>query len=94
MTNVDQAMKFDDDRDTAWDAVHDATPPGWFVGRPSYHDERHEWAMYAFDPREGCGGRRQVEGVDSHRHDRARRARRDGALPAGDRRRAGASLTG
>jgi hypothetical protein len=22
----------------AWSAVHDATPPGWFVGRP-HHDE-------------------------------------------------------
>jgi hypothetical protein len=40
-----------DDLEAAWAAVHDATPGGWYVGRPSYHDERHEWAMYAFDQR-------------------------------------------
>ena len=39
-----------DELETAWDAVHDATPAGWFVGQPSYHDERREWMMYAFDP--------------------------------------------
>ncbi len=36
----------------AWQGLHDATPSGWYVGRPSYHDERHEWVMYAFDPSE------------------------------------------
>ncbi len=36
----------------AWDALHEATPAGWHVGRPSYHDERREWLMYAFDPSE------------------------------------------
>jgi len=36
----------------AWDALHAATPAGWFVGRPSYHDERREWLQYAFDPDE------------------------------------------
>ncbi len=41
-----------DDREAAWAAGYDATPPGWYVGRPSYHDERHEWTQYAFDPRE------------------------------------------
>ena len=34
------------------DAVHDATPAGWHVGRPRYHDERREWVMYAYDPAE------------------------------------------
>ncbi|MDQ3938269.1 MAG: hypothetical protein M3253_06260 [Chloroflexota bacterium] len=24
----------------------------WDVGSPSYHDERREWALYAFDPSE------------------------------------------
>ena len=40
------------DLEAAWAAVHDATPPGWHVGRPSYHDERHEWTQYDFDQRE------------------------------------------
>jgi hypothetical protein len=38
--------------EAARDALHDATPPGWYVGSPSYHDERREWLMYAFDPAE------------------------------------------
>jgi hypothetical protein len=33
-------------------SLHDAIPPGWYVGRPSYHDERHQWVKYAFDPDE------------------------------------------
>ena len=36
--------------EAAWDAAHDALPAGWYVGRPSYHDERDVWLMYAFDP--------------------------------------------
>ncbi len=40
------------DLEAAWNAVHDALPAGWYVGRPSYHDERREWVMYAFDPSE------------------------------------------
>jgi hypothetical protein len=40
------------DLEAAWAAVHDAMPPDWYVGRPSYHDERHEWGMYASDLRE------------------------------------------
>jgi len=40
------------DLKAAWDAVHDATPSDWYVGRPSYHDERREWTQYAFDQRE------------------------------------------
>ncbi len=44
----------------AWASVHDATPPGWHVGRPNLHDERRQWEQYAFDPSErprggGCG---------------------------------------
>ena len=36
----------------AWDAVHDATPEGWYFGRP-YFDERHDRReQYAFDPSE------------------------------------------
>jgi hypothetical protein len=33
-------------------AVHEATPPGWYVGRPSYQVERDRWIMFAFDPSE------------------------------------------
>ena len=39
----------EDDLEAAWDAVFDALPAAWSVGRPSYHDERHEWTQYAFD---------------------------------------------
>jgi hypothetical protein len=42
----------------ALDALRRATPPGWYVGSPNYHDERGEWQMYAFDPLE-----RAVTGV-------------------------------
>jgi hypothetical protein len=40
------------DLEDAWAAVHRALPAGWTVGSPSYHDERREWLMYAFDPSE------------------------------------------
>jgi hypothetical protein len=40
------------DLEDAWDALHAATPPGWYVGRPSFHPERNEWLLYAFDPAE------------------------------------------
>ncbi len=39
----------DDDIEAAWGEVFDALPAAWSVGRPSYHDERHEWTQYAFD---------------------------------------------
>jgi hypothetical protein len=42
----------DDDLHAAWAEVHDATPEGWYVGRPSEHPERNEWVMFAFDTRE------------------------------------------
>ena len=40
------------DREAAWDELHTTTPPGWWVGPPSYHEERREWLLYAFDPSE------------------------------------------
>ncbi len=43
-----------------WNAVHDATPAGWQVGRPYYHVERRQWVQYAFDP-----GERPVVGLRS-----------------------------
>ena len=39
----------DDNIEAAWDAVFDALPAGWAVGRPSYYPERREWQQYAFD---------------------------------------------
>lgn len=45
----------------AWDALHAATPPGWYVGRPG---QRHggQWAIYAFDTAEKAQiGRRSRE---------------------------------
>ena len=33
-------------------AVLDAKPEGWFVGRPSYEQNRREWVHYAYDPHE------------------------------------------
>jgi hypothetical protein len=39
-------------------APHAAAPPGWYVGMSSYHGERDEWLMYAFDPAE-----RAAEGI-------------------------------
>jgi hypothetical protein len=44
----------------AWTALHESAPAGWQVGRPSYHDERREWVLYAFDP-----GERPVVGLRS-----------------------------
>jgi hypothetical protein len=29
-----------------------ATPTGWFVGRPTFHEKRNVWVQYAFDTRE------------------------------------------
>lgn len=40
------------DLEEAWNAVHDATPAGWYVGRPSLHNERQQWVQYAYDPSE------------------------------------------
>lgn len=44
----------------AWDALLAVVPRGWYVGKPSYHEERTEWLQYAFDPSE-----RAVVGVRS-----------------------------
>lgn len=40
------------DLDDVRSDLHDATPPGWFVGRPSYDEGRGVWEQYAFDPAE------------------------------------------
>ncbi len=40
------------ERESAWDELLEAKPPGWYVGSPSYHTDRREWVMYAFDPLE------------------------------------------
>jgi len=40
------------DLEAAWAALYESAPTGWYVGRPSCHDERREWVMYAYDPSE------------------------------------------
>lgn len=46
----------------AWEALHAATPTGWYVGSPSYDDGRRQWVMHAFDPGErAVGGLRARE---------------------------------
>ncbi len=76
----------------AWHGLHAATPAGWYVGRPSYHDERQQWVQYAFDPSE-----RPKVGIRSREMDRAsrvggRRRARDGPLPPGAARGQGAEV--
>jgi hypothetical protein len=39
------------DLEDAWTDLHDATPAGWYVGRPSHDEGRRVWEQYAFDPR-------------------------------------------
>jgi hypothetical protein len=46
------------DLEDAWTDLHDATPDGWFVGRPSYDERRKVWEQYAFDPCGRASGRR------------------------------------
>lgn len=36
----------------AWARIHEATPAGWFVGRPGYDNTHHQWTQYAYDPAE------------------------------------------
>jgi hypothetical protein len=40
----------------AWAEVHDATPPGWYVGRPGYSDALKAWEQYAYVPAESRRG--------------------------------------
>ncbi len=42
-----------DDSNRAWALLHDATPRGWFVGRPAFEERRARGvSMYAFDTTE------------------------------------------
>jgi hypothetical protein len=69
----------------AWTELHDSTPPGWYVGTPSFNPRRGaggEWSMYAYDTTEGA--HRQAEPrVDGCPPDSGGRYPRDGALPDG-----------
>ena len=42
-----------DDLDGAWDAVRDALPEGWIVGRPAHQVEvpQRPWRVFAIDIR-------------------------------------------
>lgn len=44
-------------RSAAWDALHDPTRRGWYVGRPSYHGERRKWASLRLQPLREAGHR-------------------------------------
>ncbi len=45
----------------AWDGLHAATPPRWYVGRPGQR-QGDTWAQYAFDTTEKASiGRRSRE---------------------------------
>jgi hypothetical protein len=44
------------DIEAAWDDLHDARPPGWYVGRPFYRDELRQWEQYAYIPAESRRG--------------------------------------
>jgi hypothetical protein len=68
--------------EAAWDALLAATPTGWYVGRPSYHDERDEWLLYAFDPSERAVVASEEPGVTAVAVERGRRRARDGSVPA------------
>lgn len=37
--------------EAAWDALRDATPPGWHA-EPAYNDYREQWSQWAYDPAE------------------------------------------
>lgn len=67
---------------SGWAVLHDATLPGWQVGRPSFHDGLDQWEQYAFDlterPKVEQAHSRMVRGPS----DRVRSRARDGALPA------------
>jgi hypothetical protein len=41
-----------DDLEAAWSELHDATPPGWFIGPTAYDGRRDEWSLYSFDATE------------------------------------------
>jgi hypothetical protein len=38
--------------EAAWHELHDALPPGWYVGTAAYDERRDEWSVYAFDTTE------------------------------------------
>ncbi len=38
--------------EAAWNEIHAASPRGWHIGRPYWHDEVGCWEQYAFDPSE------------------------------------------
>jgi hypothetical protein len=40
------------DPEAAWNAVHDATPRNWFVGRPAYVERLNQWEQIAFGSRD------------------------------------------
>jgi len=54
-----------DDREAAWDAVHEAMPAGWRPGPVTYDPGRREWSVTALDERSTGRGKlpRSVTGT-------------------------------
>jgi hypothetical protein len=44
------------DLEAAWNALHDAKPDHWYVGRRSYNEQGEVLEMYAYDGRERANG--------------------------------------
>jgi hypothetical protein len=56
-----------DTLEAAWAELHDATPPGWHVGRPAFDERGNRWTLYAFDSAERPKvGRRSREWTAQH----------------------------
>ena len=72
------------DLEAAWDELHDAKPDGWFVGPPTYVEDRREWEQYAFDTRERPKAGHRSREWTAVAELRARGRARDGAVPAAD----------
>jgi len=41
-----------DDLENAWAELHEATLPGWQIGRPAFNERKGEWSLYAWDATE------------------------------------------
>jgi len=89
-------LPIDDDLAAAWDELHKANAFARLVHRPAHIRAAPTYALGAIRVRSarGAEGRAAQPRMDSGRPYRVRRRARDGALPAGDRRRARVKVAG